>query len=326
VFADHERRRITKRMHAGRLEKARRGLTVTAIQAYGYRDDRPFEDEAKWVRFIFESAPELGTMAIAKRLMGLGVPAPRGGVHWEEKVVSYIRRNPVYKGTWVYGREGERIEVPCEAIVTEEQWDAAQAALQRRRRHRGRHGSRDHVYPLQGRIRCAHCGYAISGWNRVKRGKPTAHYYLCGRRYRGCPHRRSHRAAELHGVVAEALARILDDDGALARSIILPPTPARDTARDVERLQEQLRRAKDGYLKGVFDLEEFAQTRAEIDAKVAALEELARQPALKPVDVEAARARLRGALRLENFLEVVRAARVSVTLSMDGAIELELDP
>jgi site-specific DNA recombinase len=324
VFADHERRRITKRMYAGQLEKARQGRLVRPIQAYGYKDSEIYEPEAKWVRFIYDSVVSSGVKWVMNRLTEFGVPPPSGNGKWCHSTVRNIINNPTYKGAWMFGRRAERIPVPCAAIVASADWEKAQASLRRRRTHRGRRGSRDAVFNLQGRIRCAHCGYAISGWVSNGGTRKRYEYYICLHRSTNCDHRKSHPIALVHQAVLDGLSRLLDDSEALKQAVSIAPVPARDVSEDIERLRAELARARKGYLADVFSLEEFREAKLETEAKIAALEAEAATPATKPADLSAARERLREALQLGNLLAVVRAADVHVTLSKAGEITLTL--
>jgi site-specific DNA recombinase len=322
VIAAHERQRIQRRMQAGKLEKAKRGHIVGRIYAYGYRNNLPYEPEAQWVRHIFSLARDYGEKAIATKMTALGVPSARGSSRWSNKSIRGILDNPVYKGAWVYKSKLEHVTVPCPPIISPEEWDLVQAARHGRFVHRGREGCRIDTFSLQGRIRCAHCGYALSGF--VPRKGPGTGYYHCLHKQKGCVNRRYHNARKIHAAVRSALLSLLQDPQALADAIIVPPPPAKDVVPDIDRLKAQLKRARDGYLAEVFSLEEFAQTRREIEGKIAALEEEASAPPAKPMDVSRAAQQLKAALELGSLFDIARAARALVSVSVDGQIQIEL--
>jgi site-specific DNA recombinase len=106
---------------------------------------------------------------------------------WAPKVVYQMFTNPVYKGERSYTQaDGTIITLPVPALVSVEQWDAAQATLAKHRRSPVRAGARD--YLLRGLLRCAECGalYTTS-WTRRhdKDGNPLGlhRYYACSTRH-----------------------------------------------------------------------------------------------------------------------------------------------
>ena len=99
-------------------------------------------------------------------------------------------------------------EVP--AIVTRDEWDAAQSAIKMRLRSHGRVvGSDDDPYELRGRIQCGHCGRPLScnvsnrhRYYTCQRHKPAiaAEQRVAGLRLRSGP-RGGARAARLGGLL-----------------------------------------------------------------------------------------------------------------------------
>ena len=326
VFADHERRRITKRMYAGKLEKARQGIPVIRIQAFGYKNSEIYEPEAKWVRFIYDNARHHGARWIANRLNELGVTT-RSGAKWGKNHVRDIVTKPLYRGAWEYGPPESRIQVPCPSIVSPEEWTAAQVAVGGRLSFHGRPGSRDHIFELQGHIQCTHCGYAMSGWmkSRLSVGR-TYPYYKCQHSPAVCIHNKYHQHGAVHLAVRQALLHLLEDDATLAAALQITPVTPLNTKPDIDRLSSQLKRAKDGYLNDVFTLEEFQEVKLSISRRIAALEKEARELPTKANDINAARDRLTVALRHGSLRDIARAANLRVFLSLAGEIKLELNP
>ena len=69
-------------------------------------DGKPAVDEAEAVRRIFHDYVErsLGIERIAWDLTDEGVPTTTGMRTWHESFVHLLLGNPVYTGTWSYGR------------------------------------------------------------------------------------------------------------------------------------------------------------------------------------------------------------------------------
>ncbi|HEY7066414.1 MAG TPA: recombinase family protein [Chloroflexota bacterium] len=196
VFAQWDHRRIVRRMASGKRDKAAAGLIVGTGEApYGYRylvNDKGKqcrlaidEERAAIVRRIFRDAVRWSLRAICDRLNAEGIPtahahrAPvRGGTRkagWYPATLLGILDHPVYLGRAPYGRRAGKGKVPvtdqgqwifseAPAIITQAEWDAAHAALDRRRilRQRpARSPEADAAYPLRGLLACAHCGGAL---------------------------------------------------------------------------------------------------------------------------------------------------------------------
>ncbi len=168
-----------ERAAMGKRGAAKQGRISTGRPPYGYRVDaagKPevVEAEADVVRRIFHDYVYrgMGAQRIAWDLTDDGIPTASGGHTWHESVVQRLLGNPVYKGTWAYGRtrniatdEGNRvfaqpadtwIEVPVPPLVDEETWDRAQAA--KRARYSGSKRNTKALYLLQHLLRCTKCG------------------------------------------------------------------------------------------------------------------------------------------------------------------------
>ncbi len=135
-----------------------------------------------------------GLAAIAIMLNGRGVPAPRAGGPWTKGTVWAILRNPLYKGTVIYGKAryseiGKKhgkarrpesdwivVENAAPAIIPVELWEAAQAKHGTRKFGVGRPWHRP--YLLSGLVVCGHCGKRFRAHKQI-RGRIPA-YYVCG--------------------------------------------------------------------------------------------------------------------------------------------------
>ena len=189
------------------------------------------EVEAAIVRRIFaETAAGRPYREIARALNADGIPSPRGA-KWSGTTIAGvpmpprgILRNPIYRGRIVFGRttnvlnpvtgtrevrllpksEWQTIEAPELAIVTPDQWDAAQAILEtirrgRPRRERQRQPNNADRYITSARIRCGDCGDRVttehSGWLTCRTWRQT----------RACTQRHLFRRVD----VIRALTRLL---------------------------------------------------------------------------------------------------------------------
>lgn len=170
------------------------------------------EDEAAIIRMIFSRMiAGVPMRQIALDLEMAGVKPPKRFKHWEYTQIRTFLKNEVYKGDFYahrwfhtvvqkpskdgistrqvkkkveYPRE-EWIHVPVPAIVTPEEWDAANRMLEQNKKMARRNAKVP--YLLTGLIRCAHCGWKYVGTTH-RSSKPDAKPHW--KPYRGyrCPH------------------------------------------------------------------------------------------------------------------------------------------
>ena len=140
------------------------------------------EDEAKWVRWIFEQTLSgKASAAIARELNEMQVPSRRGS-NWTPTTIRGILTNEKYTGDCLFQKtysdfrfkrhvnRGERdqfyMEDHHEALVSREEFEAAGALLQQRAQEKNikkndpRYQNR---YPFTGKLVCGECG---SGFKR----------------------------------------------------------------------------------------------------------------------------------------------------------------
>lgn len=212
AFAQYEHEKIVYRLANGKLSKARNGEYVGqgGLVPYGYVPKPRYsaakrrdviiglvidpETGAVVVR-IYHLALTLSVLDIAATLDREGVPPPGRARQWRFATVYNILTNPVYRGVAYFGRDSGRLadretgeairgdNVP--AIVSEEAWARARAAMvERRVTRRGRArgvGQAADAYTLRGMLTCDHCGGALCtagesrGYRayRCLRGKPS---------------------------------------------------------------------------------------------------------------------------------------------------------
>jgi site-specific DNA recombinase len=178
-------------------DKTHRGLTGRALAGasagglpYGYRvagtGQRIIDaDQAAIVRRIYDMAAGGHTpRQIASALNAEGVPSPRGS-SWAMSVIYGDRKrgigilaNPIYRGKQIWNRStwtkhpdtGRRLrserpendwiitEHPELRIITDAQWQAADATLQNRRSRSGAPPGRSPRHMLSGLLKCCDCG------------------------------------------------------------------------------------------------------------------------------------------------------------------------
>ena len=153
----------------------------------------PVEPAASVVRRIFaERLAGRGIAAIASGLNADEVPAPSAR-QWTRQTVRALARNRVYTGE---ARYGEHVHPGAhEALVSEQDWKAAQPS---KREPRTRHGGGS---LLAGLVRCGGCGY-VMGASSSRSGRR----YNCGRQHGTgtCPEPTTAQAEQLEQLAEAA--------------------------------------------------------------------------------------------------------------------------
>ncbi len=316
------------RLRRGRQQKYRAGQLLPWPQApYGYQLDPDHPRSPDGVRldpaaaalvaemFAWYLEPHQSLSGIAKHLMALQVPAPRGGRRWTTGTVRRILTNPAYTGVVYAGRSevrpvarrrspltpvGQRphrqAPTPPEswivvghvpAIVTQEQYDQVQAKLATNGRF-SRRNNTSHTYLLRALVSCGHCRLACIGQTRRRYA-----YYTCGGKLHPVLSCREERCRarlipmrQLDEVVWADVCAVLQHPETLALAIQRAQSDAwlpqelqarRANLRKAETsLQHQIERLTQAYLEQIVSLEEYRRRRRDLDARVEGLRQQGR--------------------------------------------------
>lgn len=211
------------RMQYGTLEKARSGRITAKSPAYGYklvdgkgrdrtdpqsqwRGDTHYaivEDEAEVVRLVYHRLAYEGDtlLQIANDFNEMQVAPPKNSSHWEQTLLSYIVKNPTYKGEYtchrwvhkkVWSERSQRmvtkkmqrprdawIIVPVPAIVSPETWELAQKMLKRNRSLCTRNAHYDFL--LLHLLVCDECKRAYTAYTKTVKKKDKVRLSVCYR-------------------------------------------------------------------------------------------------------------------------------------------------
>lgn len=264
---------LAAKVHRGHAGQIARGFS-TGSACYGYRMVRVeggsrheiHEEEAHWVRFIFERfAAGEGPYRIAHRLNELGIPAPKGAV-WGMSTIygspakgSGILNHELYAGrlTWNKSRgtidpetgrkrrvkrpraEWVVVERPELRIVDDATWRAARERIDAGRDGDGhKPAKRPTSTPFSGLLRCPHCGSAMLSLNNLS--------YGCQRRREagpvGCPGFYIKRAVVDRRLMGYVREQLLTPEAAqlYEQRFRAGLQDARQRLGDVEQLQQRV--------------------------------------------------------------------------------------
>lgn len=210
AIAQEESINISKRIRFGKKINAKKGRVPNLI--YGYTKKDIFnleieEDEANTVRNIFELVQKGTSMRRIAAHLNEGYITTKKGCAWDERNIRRIIQNPIYKGVIMNHRtetkdvlDGTRKVLPPKewyvherpeyAIVSADEFDAAQRELERRRRKfkdgatskRAKHHSAAHLF--SNLVICSTCGSSFTKKSYMRK-QGRREYWVCRCRDQG---------------------------------------------------------------------------------------------------------------------------------------------
>lgn len=201
AIAEWYSRNLSENVTRGMSDNARKCVS-NGSPIYGYRrgpDGRYIlqPEEAAAVRSVFlRYGQGFSAACIAAELNATGMKTVRGCAFSAQAVLRIVS-NERYLGIYLWN--GTRIPGGMPAIISAEEWEAAQRMKQKTGRHIEQ-GSTDFL--LTGKAFCGHCGDAMTGDSGTSKTGALYYYYTChGRKSgKGC-RKRSIRKDYLEDVV-----------------------------------------------------------------------------------------------------------------------------
>jgi site-specific DNA recombinase len=255
AVARAEVERKSARQRSAARQRADLGRPPLGVRLTGYTTKGDLvPDEAALVRRIFTDfldAKNLRTVARALDAAGLH---PRRGEKWHPSTLQGILRNPRYAGRAIYQGEetGERGAWP--AIVTDDDYETAQAILDDPTRTTNVSGSTERKHLGSGLYLCAVCREPVSSWSGGR--------YRC----RNGAHVNRSRGVVDHFVTEVIAARLAQPDVA----DLLAPTEASHAPliEQISRLRERLTRNDSDYDAGYVDGRRYKAARDKAEGEL----------------------------------------------------------
>lgn len=177
-----------ERTRLGKLAKVRQGYWQGGPPPFGYEiKDRKLavkEDEAKWVRVIFERyARKVSTLDIKIELDRNGVEPRRKRGNWTLGSLQALMRNTHYIGYYDFkdSKSEDEVRVQCPRIISSDLWIRVKATREEYIARRHSENPIKHFYLLKNILRCAHCGTWLSG---IYSKRQTKNHYYCPKKER----------------------------------------------------------------------------------------------------------------------------------------------
>jgi DNA invertase Pin-like site-specific DNA recombinase len=356
AFAAEWLREHKKKIHNAYMRKADKGILPRSIGAYGYKEGKPDPELIPIVKRIFADLEHKGSNVLAQELNAedIATPLVRGkhGKLWRQSGLFAIIANPVYKGEYHWGRSVrclicdslkfnhdprkavpvccgqemtlERVVIPCEGIVSPEQWERTHGAVKSRYVIRRRKTENIKQFPLMGVMRCALCGGAMS--HQAMNDKWSRGVYFCYRRrwhkqfvVPRCEHKRYHHADELHHQVQRIVLSWLDDENALRKAANIPKKPESKMPSKRDELGRERERWKAMIKTGSLEPEEIARELRRINQQLLLLP----PEKSKNLELDSLRQRLEASKKL-SLSELVRSFNLLIFVHPDGTLDFNI--
>ena len=293
----------------GMTEKASRG-EPTCAPPFGYimRDGQYFPDEesgkANIVREVFTLYSNgMGQREIAITLGERGVRTKYGNMP-ENRWIEYMLRNSCYIGKIRWSTDGTKavsrrkldnenimiVDGHHEPLISIELWNKVQKMLDDQKKAYPKYAKRQQPvqYMLKGLVRCSACGGPIAMASAVS-GKSKVRTMQCCNYSRGsCHTSHSITMPKIEGAFIEGLKRAVEEK----QFSIIPSTPKKSNpnAIDFDKLiaveERRLARAKEAYLAEIDTIEQYAQNKKDITARIEELKARRDKDIQKEIDID----------------------------------------
>ena len=274
LMAEYYVRNLSAEVYKGMNERALKGKHMGQMP-YGFycKEGKVFihEGQADIVKNIFRLYDEgWGHCKIAKWLNDSNIPTYKGIVGgWQTFQVSQILKNSKYIGKNKWNGITYDADFPSfldEALFYRVQEKSEQA--KKKHTYKGNNYAKHH---LLGLAHCGECGNLM----RIKtsgNGKNKTDVYTCrdASLYRSdCDFTKMFNAEKVEADIEAYVKGILS--GAKVDLIIRSdeqPAEVEDTVKkQLDKIETELKRAKNAYMNGVFDLEEYREIRSELEKR-----------------------------------------------------------
>lgn len=277
-------RKLSKNVTRGHVEKCIRG-EIAGTPSYGYYKDKYSdsykikEEEASVIRYMFDAMLNDETyFSISSTLAQKGIRSRRGNLI-DSRQVRRMLMNPAYKGYLRRTVGGQTFYKKCnlDPIVTEETFDKVQEIIAERSAKYNKYDKPDEFrkHWLSGLLICPYCG---GGYNYNKRGSQATRKprFRCGNQTRGaCKDGSSIMEEVIVDMVLTKLQEVYTSPiEPYIQNIRVPEVESKiDYDKELQKLNLQLKRAKNAYLAEIDTLEEYKDNKERITKEITALKE-----------------------------------------------------
>lgn len=285
---------LAEEVKRGMLERVTRGEAVS-IAPFGYKMvDKTLNidpETAPIVKMLFAEYISGGNKTyLARKLNNMGIKTNRGN-DWDNRGVEYILNNPVYTGKirWTPTGKTKRdynnpdtmiVDGSHEPIISVEDFEKAKAiTAEIAKTHKKYARQTPCDFMLRGMVRCSNCGATLV--MSSNKSYLQCHNYARGK----CQISHSISISKINKMVIKAIETSFQT-GVFTLNIKNKPV-VDDSINYTELIakeENKLKRAKEAYEAGVYDLSEFSASKKAIQERINTLK--SQIPRNKELDVE----------------------------------------
>lgn len=301
---------LAEEVKRGMTEKASRG-EIVSVAPFGYRiENGTFvpDDNAQFVVGIFKDfLAGMGYRQLATKYTALGARTRFGNV-LDNRFIEYLLNNPAYVGKIRWSTDGQgaskrKYHNPNtiladgnhEPLIDSAVFEATQKRIADLKTRYGKYQRIEQPaeYMLKGLVRCHNCGSTLT-YQKANRGL-QCHSYSRGT----CNISHFIAMDKIESAVIEYLQSVIESKTFQISVSGQPVQTKNDITPLIRREEQKLKRAKLAYTEGIDTLEEYRETKAAIETRIAALKA---QEEKKPAPIN--EAAYRG--KIQDVIEVLR--------------------
>lgn len=239
--------KVTKR---GMRETALKGLWTGGHAPFGFMvENRQLvvcEKEAQAIKYaVNEIEKGVDPKYICDELYKQGFRARNG-----KKITTSTLRVILSNTALIGKRKYQDLEIPCPAILTEEEFINANAIMNKTKKKVGRKPEID-FFTLSGKLFCGECGSPMTGDSGTSRNGEKHYYYTCAKRKneRACK-KKSEKKEEIEILICqETMANILNNENIskIAKIVVAKQEEERNTSerKSIEKALANIEREYD---------------------------------------------------------------------------------
>lgn len=273
---------LAEEVKRGMLERVTRGEAVN-IAPFGYKmvDKKLIIDPetAPIVKMLFaEFIAGDSKTHLARKLNSMGIKTTRGN-DWDNRGVEYILNNPVYTGKirWTPTGKAKRdynnpdtiiVDGSHEAIISYEDFEKAKSRINEIAKSYKKHSRQTPCnFMLRGLLRCSNCGATlVMSSNKL--------YLQCHQYNKGkCQISHSVSISKINKLVINTIETAFETG---VFTLLIKNRPPENNEINYTELiakeHNKLKRAKEAYEAGVYDLKEYSESKKAIQKRIATLE------------------------------------------------------
>jgi site-specific DNA recombinase len=298
LLAEYYVRNLSKEVKKGLIERASQGFH-TGTSPYGYYTVNGIlhikQDEAEIVKLIYKLYLDgMGCQKITLYLQENRVKT-RNNKQFSYSKVNRILHNTKYIGMIEY--DGQVYKGTHDAIISESDFSEVQHQIKNRNSNTGRVMQRNvnfYKFHLLDVLYCGVCGYKMRIVYRVnKLGTWQRYSYICNRAQRcdgTCNHRKSYKSDILEHNINMLIKNILTQKKITAHTVKKPVETNNMLELRIEKINTEIERAKKAYLAGVFELDEYNETKTNLQHEIKEIKQEIKQ-AIKTPNIDVVQAR-----------------------------------